>query len=82
MENRPCSILGITIKDWEERKAGFCPFNQSEKNELIVEDPSADSRKILANPFEKPSDSDSEEPTGVIVKSDADKITVGKRHNE
>ena len=75
--NRPCSILGITIKDWEERKAGFCPFNQSEQNDLIVEDPMADSRKILANPFEKPADSDSEEPTGVIVKSDADKITVG-----
>ena len=75
--NRPCSILGITIKDWEERKAGFCPFNQSEKNELIVEDPTDDNRKVLANPFEKPTDSDSEEPTGVIVKTDSDKITVG-----
>ena len=75
--NRPCAILGITIKDWEERKAGFCPFNQSEKNDLIEEDPIDDSRRILANPFKKPSESDSEDPTGVIVKSDADKITVG-----
>ena len=75
--NRPCAILGITIRDWEERKPGFCPFNQSEKNELIVEDPSDDNRKVLANPFEKPSDSDSEEPTGVIVQTDSDKITVG-----
>ena len=75
--NRPCSLLGITVKDWEERKPGFCPFNQSEENELVVEDSLADSRKILSNPFEKPKDSDTDEPTGVIVKSDADKITVG-----
>lgn len=75
--NRPCSLLGITVKDWEERKPGFCPFNQSEQNDLVVEDSEADNRKILSNPYEKPKDSDSEEPTGVIVNTDADKITVG-----
>ena len=75
--NRPVSLLGITVKDWEDRKPGFCPFNQSEENDLVVEDPQSDNRKILANPYQKPSNCESDEPTGVIVMSEADKISVG-----
>ena len=39
--------------------------------------PTFDVRKVLKNPFIKPKGSENEEPTGFIVQSDADKITVG-----
>ena len=75
--NRPCALLGLTVGDWENRKPGYCPFNQSEENDLIEEDPQYDNRKVLKNPFTKPMGSEDDEPTGVIVKSDSDKVTVG-----
>ena len=75
--NRPCALLGIKVGDWENRKSGFCPFNQSEENELVEDDPENDKRKVLKNPFEKPIGCDSDEPTGVLIQSDSDKISVG-----
>ena len=75
--NRPCALLGLTVGDWENKKAGYCPFNQSEDNDLIEEDPKHDSRKILKDPFQRPKGCVEDEPTGIIVKSDGDKITVG-----
>ena len=75
--NRPCALLGLTIGDWEERKAGFCPFNQSEENEMIQDDPESDTRSVLKDPYHKPAGSISEEPTGVIVQSMSDKISIG-----
>ena len=75
--NRPCALLGITLRDWDERKPGFCPFNQNEDNDLEEEDPENDKRKVLRNPYSRPKGSSDDEPTGVIVKSETDKITVG-----
>ena len=75
--NRPCALLGITIRDWEERKPGYCPFNQDEENDMIEEDPDHDKRKVLQNPYKKPKGSSEDGPTGVIVKSETDKIAVG-----
>ena len=75
--NRPCALLGITLRDWEERRPGYCPFYQNDENELLEEDPENDKRKVLKNPYLKPKGSSDEEPTGVIVKSETDKITVG-----
>jgi hypothetical protein len=75
--NRPCALLGITLRDWEERRPGYCPFDQHEDNDMIEEDPEHDKRKILQNPYKKPKGSTSDEPTGVIVKSETDKIAVG-----
>ena len=75
--NRPCSLLGLTVGDWQNRKEGFCPFNQTEENEMIVEDAQYDSRKVLKNPYQKPKGSDNDEPTGVIVESKSDKVAVG-----
>ena len=75
--NRPCALLGITLRDWEERKPGYCPFYQDENNDLIEEDPEHDKRKVLQNPYKKPKGSKDEEPTGFIVQSETDKIAVG-----
>ena len=75
--NRPCALLGITLQDWAERKPGYCPFYQNEDNDLEEEDPENDKRKILRNPYSRPKGSSDEEPTGVIVKSETDKVTVG-----
>ena len=75
--NRPCALLGLTVGDWQQRKPGYCPFDQSDENDLIEDDPSSDTRKVLKDPFQKPIGSDDEEPTGVIVKSDTDKVTIG-----
>ena len=75
--NRPCSLLGITLRDWEERRPGYCPFNQNEENELEEEDPQNDKRKVLKNPYARPKGSSDAEPTGVIVKSETDKVIVG-----
>ena len=75
--NRPCSLLGLTVGDWQNRKEGFCPFNQSEENEMIVDDEQYDARKILKNPYQKPKGSDNDEPTGVIIESQSDKVAVG-----
>ena len=75
--NRPCALLGITLRDWDERRPGFCPFNQNEDNDLQEEDSENDRRKVLKNPYSRPKGSSDEEPTGVIVKSDTDKIVVG-----
>ena len=76
--NRPCALLGITLKDWEDRKPGYCPFFQDEENEMVDDDPENDKRKVLKNPFTKPKGSVCREPTGVIVNSETDKITVGQ----
>ena len=76
--NRPCALLGITLKDWEDRKPGYCPFFQDEENEMMDDDPENDSRKVLKNPFTKPNGSVSKEPTGVIVNSETDKIAGGQ----
>ena len=75
--NRPCALLGITLKDWAERRPGFCPFFQDEENEMIEDNPKYDSRMVLKNPYKKPKGSSANEPTGIIVKSETDKITVG-----
>ena len=75
--NRPCALLGITLRDWEERRPGYCPFYQNDENDLEEEDPQNEIRKILKNPYERPKGSSDEEPTGVIVKSETDKIIVG-----
>lgn len=76
--NRPCALLGITLRDWEDRKPGYCPFFQDEENETTEDDPVNDQRKILKNPYKKPIGSDIKEPTGVIVHSETDKIAVGQ----
>ena len=75
--NRPCALLGITLRDWDERRPGYCPFYQNEENDLEEEDPENEKRKVLRDPYSKPKGSRDEEPTGVIVKSDTDKIIVG-----
>jgi hypothetical protein len=75
--NRPCALLGITIKDWTERRPGYCPFFQDDENEMVEDDPDYDQRKVLKDPYKKPKGSSSNETTGIIVKSDTDKITVG-----
>ena len=75
--NRPCAILGITLRDWEERRPGYCPFYQNEDNDLCEEDPEQDQRKVLRNPYARPKGSSDDHPTGVIVKSETDKIIVG-----
>ena len=75
--NRPCALLGITVKEWIDRQPGYCPFFQDDENEMVEDDPKHDSRKILKDPYHKPSGSTADKPTGVIVKSETDKITVG-----
>ena len=75
--NRPCALLGITLKDWAERRPGYCPFFQDEENEMVEDDAKYDIRKVLTDPYKKPKGSRSIEPTGVIVKSETDKISVG-----
>ena len=76
--NRPCALLGITVKDWQERRPGFYPFNQNKDNDLIDEDPDRhETRQMLRNPYQAPADSTNKKPTGIIVKSDTDKITIG-----
>ena len=74
--NRPCALFGITVKDWEEKQPGYCPFDQDETNEMIQDDPTNDQRKVLKNPFKKPKGEDAKEPTGFIVNSETDKISV------
>ena len=76
--NRPCALLGITVNEWENRKPGYCPFSQTEKNEVVEDDPENDRRCVLKNPFQKPLGEKEESPTGVIVESDTDKIAVGQ----
>ena len=75
--NRPCALLGITLRDWDERRPGYCPFYQNEENDMEEEDPQNEKRKILKDPYSRPKGSKDEEPTGVIVKSETDKIIVG-----
>ena len=75
--NRPCALLGITVKDWTERRPGYCPFFQDNQNEMVEDDPKYDARKVLKDPYKQPKGSNSSEPTGIIVKSDTDKISVG-----
>lgn len=74
--NRPCALLGITLRDWAERKPGFCPFFPEDKNETFEEDPDNDARKVLKDPYKKPNGEKAEEPTGFIVNSETDKIAV------
>ena len=76
--NRPCALLGITLRDWQERKPGYCPFFQNEGNEMVEDDPDHDSRHVLKNPFIKPNGVEDSFPTGVIVNSETDKIAVGQ----
>ena len=75
--NRPCALLGLTVGDWLEKRPGYCPFNQSEENDLIEDDPEDDPRKILKNPYEKPKGIEEADPTGVIVQSKSDKVSIG-----
>ena len=76
--NRPCALLGITVKDWAERRPGYCPFYQEvEENELQEDDATYDKRMVLKNPYNKPKGSKENETTGVIVRSETDKICVG-----
>ena len=74
--NRPCALLGITLRDWTERKPGFCPFNTEEDSETFQEDPKNDARKVLKDPYSKPKGEKSETPTGYIVSTETDKIAV------
>ena len=74
--NRPCALLGITVKDWEDKQPGYCPFDQDEANEMIQDDPTNDARKVLKDPFRKPKGEEANEPTGFIVNSETDKISV------
>ena len=76
--NRPCALLGITLKDWEERKPGYCPFFSGEGNEMVKDDPGSDNRTVLKDPFRKPDGAKDNCPTGVIVSSETDKIAVGQ----
>ena len=76
--NRPCALLGITLKDWEERKPGYCPFFPSEGNDIVKDDPGSDNRTVLKDPFRKPEGGKDNCPTGVIVSSETDKIAVGQ----
>ena len=69
---------GAKTNEWENRKPGYCPFSQSEENELIEDDPKNDRRSVLKNPYEKPRGEEAPKPTGVIVESETDKIAVGK----
>ena len=76
--NRPCALLGITVKDWTNRQAGFCPFYQEgEENEMQEDDTGHDNRMVLRDPYTNPKGSTDVEPTGVIVSSESDKICVG-----
>ena len=52
--NRPCALLGITLRDWEEKQPGYCPFYQDDENEMEEEEPGCDNRKVLKNPYIKP----------------------------
>ena len=75
--NRPVALLGITIGDWEDRKPGFYPFDGN-GDDLVEEDPNAaDSRMVTRNPYVPPLGSQSKEPTGIIVRSHTDKISIG-----
>jgi hypothetical protein len=74
--NRPCALLGITLRDWAERKPGYCPFSTEDEKDTIQDDPTNDSRKVLRNPYKKPKGEKSEKPTGFIVNSETDKIAV------
>ena len=74
--NRPCALLGITLRDWAERKQGFCPFYPEDENETFEEDPDNDARRVLKDPYKKPKGEKAEEPTGFIVNSETDKIAV------
>ena len=74
--NRPCALLGITVKDWEEKQPGFCPFDQDDANEMFEEDPKNDARKVLKDPYRKPDGEEAMKPTGFIVNSENDKISV------
>jgi hypothetical protein len=74
--NRPCALLGITLRDWAERKPGFCPFSPEEENETFQEDPDNDARKVLKDPYQKPKGEKADAPTGFIVNSETDKIAV------
>jgi hypothetical protein len=74
--NRPCALLGITVKDWEEKQPGYCPFDQDEENEMFQDDPTNDARKVLKDPFIKPKGEEAKKPTGFIVNSETDKISV------
>ena len=76
--NRPCTILGLTVNDWENRKPGYNPHNNVEINQSFIEDEENDERKVLRNPYKKPNGEVEDEPTGVIVQSKDDKIqTLG-----
>ena len=75
--NRPCALLGVTLKEWSERRPGYCPFNQSEENEMVIEDPKYDNRKVLKDPYKRPIGCSDTEPTGVIVTSETDKVFTG-----
>ena len=74
--NRPCALLGITVRDWAERQPGYCPFFQAEGNDMVQDDPDNDTRKVLKDPFKKPKGEKATEPTGFIVNSETDKISV------
>ena len=76
--NRPCALLGITVKDWTARRPGFCPFYQEcEQQEMQEDDLGYDNRMVLKDPYKIPKGAKEVEPTGIIVRSDGDKISVG-----
>ena len=61
--------------DWEDRKSGYYPF-RDKGDDRVPEDPEGGERRgVLKNPFwDKKKNKD---PTGVIVTSHTDKISVG-----
>ena len=71
--NRPCTILGLTVSDWENRKPGYNPHNYVENNQSFTES-EEDPRRILKNPYSKPVGEQENQPTGIIVQSKDDKI--------
>ena len=70
--------LFLFLGDWEEKKPGFYPFTNSSDTDVVDEDPDGiENRKVRKNPYEDPEKNVEKEPTGVIVRSQTDKIAVG-----
>ena len=68
----------FSIGDWEEKKPGYYPFAQGSDADTIDEDPEGiEKRKIRRDPYKNPDQNTEKEPTGVIVRSQTDKIAVG-----
>ena len=67
-------IILLIAGDWEDRKSGYYPFSETGGDDMIPEDlEGRERRSVLKNPYSK----QGKDPTGVIVTSHTDKISVG-----